>query len=162
MKELYSPAFSIKAILERKGWIDIPAYGVSMYPFIKEGDICRFIPLDSSASFKKGDIFLFQSEDGRLVGHRYIRSFMKDQVLYHSFKGDTNVQFDPPVLTSQLIGKLDRIKKRSWHVRTDGMTASGWGKLVFSFPFIPRLCKKILLYWNQFRAAVKEQSHGSR
>lgn len=157
-----SVASNIKAILEKKGWIDIPAYGVSMLPLIREGDVCRFIPLSAAGSLQKGDIFLFQTEDGHLVGHRYCRSFVKEQVLYHSFKGDTNVQFDPPVLTDQLIGKLDVIKKRSWKLHAEGRFMKGWSKLVFAYPILPRLFKTYSYYWNRLFTFHKEQSNESR
>lgn len=157
-----SIASNIKVILEKKGWVDIPARGVSMLPLIEEGDVCRFTPLSAASSLQKGEIFLFQSEDGRIIGHRYFHSFVKEQNLYHIFKGDTNVQFDPPVLPDQVIGKLVVIKKRGLKLHTDGRLVKGWSRLILTLPLLPRLFKASFYYWNRVRVLNEEQSNETR
>lgn len=114
MEERSLPFSGIKYLLQKQGWVDIPSSGVSMYPLIKEGDICRFIPLGSK-ELKKGDVVLFVSNQGQLIGHRYYENFVENGVLYYVCKGDTNISVDSPVLTSQLIGKLVCIKKRNFN-----------------------------------------------
>ncbi|MDQ0242582.1 signal peptidase [Bacillus fengqiuensis] len=151
MKEQYLPINSIKSLLEKKGWIDIPSSGVSMYPLIKQGDICRFVPLDSKSSLKKGEIILFACEDGRLIGHRYYGSFMEEGVSYYLFKGDTNVRPDPPVEKSRLIGKLAFIKKGKVNIRPDSMISQLWGTVVISLPALPRYCKRYMNFKSRLR-----------
>lgn len=160
MKEFNASAAGIKYVLEKKGWMDVPASGVSMYPLIKKGDICRFIALDPD-HIRKGDIILFLTNEGRLVGHRYYRSFIRNRIIYHTFRGDTNAQFDSPVMTGQCIGKLTRIKKGTWVLNQDGMLAKGWGRLVLIFPAFPRFCKRFLSLKNRFKFLSKEHPHAS-
>ncbi|RKD23154.1 hypothetical protein BEP19_13125 [Ammoniphilus oxalaticus] len=154
---------SIKSILAKKGWVDIPASGVSMFPLIKEGDICRFVPLSAELDLKKGDVYLFQTEDGQLIGHRYYHSFLKNQILFHAFKGDSNVQFDPPLSPEQLIGKLISIKKKRSVLKTGGRVTRIWTRFILSFPTVPVYCKKGFYYWRRLKeiASRKGQSNGS-
>ncbi len=160
MHEHNFPVAGIQYVIDKKGWIEVPASGVSMYPLIQAGDICRFIPLNPD-QIAKGDIILFLSNDGRLVGHRYHRSFIKERTLHHTFKGDTNFQYDSPVFTSQLIGRLVRINKRAWYLDPDGLLAKSWGRLIFAFPPLPRFCKRWLSWKNRFSASSKEHRHAS-
>lgn len=138
------PISSIKSILQKRGWIDIPSSGVSMYPLIKQGDICRFIPLESTRKLKKGDILLFVHEKGSLVGHRYYRQYVKDGETFFIFKGDTNALPDTPVKSSQIVGKLSLIKKGKLQFKPQGLLIKLWGIIVFTLPFLPRLCREYL------------------
>lgn len=160
MDKHHSMILGVKYMLEKNGQIDIPATGMSMYPFIQPGDVCGFVASDLD-QIKKGDIILFLTENGHLVGHRYHQSFIKHQTLYHTFKGDANFQFDSPVLTAQCIGKLAWVKKRRFVIYLDGMIAKWWCRLVFTFPALPRLSKKYLALKNRFRLSNKEYPHAS-
>jgi signal peptidase I len=142
---------NINRLIKKKGWIDIPSSGVSMYPLIKEGDVCRFIPIKSDNFFKKGEIILYISDEGQLVGHRYIQSIFEKSILYHVMKGDTNVFWDQPVENSQIIGKLEIIKKKKIHLRTQGIISKLWGSIVFALPALPRYCKHYLSLKRRLR-----------
>ncbi|MEI4828881.1 hypothetical protein WAX78_15420 [Bacillus sp. FJAT-53711] len=143
MEERSLPLSGIKYLLQKQGWVDIPSSGVSMYPLIKEGDICRFIPLGSE-ELKKGEVVLFVSNQGQLIGHRYYENFVENGVLYYVCKGDTNISVDSPVQISQLIGKLVCIKKKKFQLNSKGFIAQLWGGIVLTFPSLPRGCKKYL------------------
>ncbi|WP_440603800.1 S24/S26 family peptidase [Bacillus sp. GB_SG_008] len=143
MKEHSLPVSGIKYLLQKQGWVDIPSSGVSMYPLIKEGDICRFIPLGSK-EVKKGEVLLFVSNQGQLIGHRYYDNFVEKGVLYYVCKGDTNISVDSPIKKSQLIGKLVFIKKKKFQLNSQGFIAQLWGGIVLTFPSLPRGCKKYL------------------
>ncbi|MGF9965382.1 S24/S26 family peptidase [Bacillus rhizoplanae] len=144
MEELSLQVSGIKYLLQKQGWVDLPSSGVSMYPLIKEGDICRFISLDCNETLRKGEVVLFVSDQGQLIGHRYYYTFVENGVLYYVCKGDTNVSFDSPVTTSQLIGKLVYIKKKKFQRNAQGFIARLWGFIVLAFPILPRGCKKYL------------------
>lgn len=144
MKEHSLPVSGIKYLLQKQGWVDIPSSGVSMYPLIKEGDICRFIPLGSNETLKKGEVLLFVSNQGQLIGHRYYNNFVENGVLYYVCKGDTNISVDSPIKKSQLIGKLVFIKKKKFQLNSQGFIAQLWGGIVLTFPSLPRGCKKYL------------------
>lgn len=146
---------NINHIMKKRGWIDIPSFGVSMYPLIKEGDVCRFIPLRNDDNLKAGDIVLYITEEGQLVGHRYLHSFIQDGVRYYVLKGDTNVFWDHPIESSQIIGKLEYIKKRRNLIRNQGTIFRIWGKIVLILPIFPRLCKQYLSLQQRIKVHMK-------
>ena len=47
-----------KSVIRKNEYLDLPAEGTSMFPFIQEGDICRFCECDP-LRLKKGDVVLF-------------------------------------------------------------------------------------------------------
>jgi signal peptidase I len=130
----------IKQFLIQRGWIDIPANGTSMYPLIKEGNVCRFTPLDPAEPLKKGDIILYLSDHGQLIGHRYSHHYVEGDSRCYIFKGDTNALPDPPVKETQLIGKLTSIKKGIFRLNQTGVLARFWGAVCFALPMIPKYC----------------------
>ncbi|MFP3123384.1 S24/S26 family peptidase [Ectobacillus funiculus] len=156
MKESNFLIADIKCLLEKKGWIDIPSSGVSMYPLIEEGDICRFIPLNSEKDLKKGEIILFASDKGQLIGHRYCYTFFENGVPYYVLKGDTNVSSDPPVTDVHLIGKLAMIKKKKFQLDFQGIVARMWTYIVFALPALPRYCKRYLYRKTKLRSQDRE------
>ncbi len=136
-------ASSIKYILNQKGWIEIPASGASMYPIIRDGDICRFEKIREVA-FTNRDILLFHSSNGQLVGHRFSHHYTHNGVTYYIFKGDTNYTTDSPITSNELIGRLTLIKKKLIPIRSDGWLASLWTCLISQFPLLPVYCKRFL------------------
>ncbi|MFD0771240.1 hypothetical protein ACFQZ1_21070 [Bacillus sp. CGMCC 1.60114] len=151
MEECSLQISGIKYLLQKQGWVDIPSSGVSMYPLIKEGDICRFVPLGSK-ELRKGEVVLFVSNQGQLVGHRYYDNFVENGVLYYKCKGDTNVSVDSPVKKSQLIGKLVCIKKKKFQLNCDGFIARLWRCIVLTLPSLPRWCRKYLYLWTRLKS----------
>jgi signal peptidase I len=133
----------IKTFLRSKGWFDLPSSGMSMYPLIQQGDVCRFIPIAAADSLKKGDVLLYQSGDGRLIGHRYFRSFTRNNKRYYLLKGDTNDTCDPPITEQQLVGKLLYIKRRKHTINIESSFVKLWTFIVLSYPILPKYCKKV-------------------
>lgn len=151
-----SAILGLKHLIKKYGSVDIPSNGVSMYPLIQQGDVCRFIPIHPKEELNKGDIILFVSDEGLLVGHRYCGSYLENGIRYYIFKGDTNVMMDPPVMDCQLIGKLTLIKKKRFCLYPDGIISKLWGKLIFVIPILPRYCKKYLHYKEKMILLMKE------
>jgi signal peptidase len=149
--------FGIKHLLKKKGWVDIPSNGNSMYPLIKEGNICRFISIKEK--LVRGDIILYLSEEGHLVGHRYLHSYVENGALYHIFKGDTNFSPDPPVNENQLIGKLAWIKKKHLCFQAKGLLANWWGAVVLTLPVLPRFCKRFRYSNSKVGSRNKRRHH---
>lgn len=129
--------------MQRHGWINLPADGNSMFPFIQKGDICKFIVCDPSR-LRKGDIVLFQSSNGLLVGHRFYRVMIIDNQIQYQCKGDTNLGTDEPIHREQIIGKLISVQK-SWITfdETD-VSATVWKKIIVSFPHVSAMLRKYL------------------
>ncbi len=137
---------SIKYLLNKNGWIEIPASGTSMYPLITDGDICRFEPIKEEG-FTHKDILLFCSSDGQLIGHRFSHNHIHDGIEYYICKGDTNYVTDTPITNNQLIGRLIVIKKKQLHLYADGWPVRFWGWLISQFPLLPIYCKRF--FWRK-------------
>lgn len=146
---------NINRIMKKKGWIDIPSFGVSMYPLIKEGDVCRFTSINGADNIKEGDIILYVTEEGQLVGHRYLHFFNQDGIRYYVLKGDTNVFWDHPIKSSQMIGKVEYIRKRKLLIRAQGFISKIWGNIAITLPIMPRLCKQYLSLHQRIKIHMK-------
>lgn len=131
-------SYLVKKIMEQQGCINIPAIGTSMYPNIKEGDSCRFVTCNLSY-LSKGDIVLFESQEGKLVAHRFISRKQDDKGSFYLFKGDTNLRLDDVIRPSSIIGKLETIKKGNRIIESTSFLNKLWGRLVVSLPFLSRL-----------------------
>ena len=133
----------IKEVMDKKGWMDLPAEGMSMYPLINEGNRCRFVTL-KDATIEKGDIILFQNSSGQLVAHRFLCiEFCGNQVKY-LFKGDTNLGCDELVSEEQMIGKLVKIRKENVTLSLSHPLAKVWSKLILQFRFISSFLQLLL------------------
>ncbi|MCQ6277203.1 hypothetical protein JMM81_20220 [Bacillus sp. V3B] len=144
----------LKNALKRDGFIQLPAVGDSMFPFIRQDDLCRFEVCDPSR-LKKGQIILFYSQTGQLVAHRFY--YRKDirSVLHFVFKGDTNLGFDLPVQADQLIGKLMIIEKYPATIGVNNFSVRIWGRLILTFPVLSGLLRKYLNWRQSFQHWVK-------
>jgi signal peptidase I len=121
--------------VQSEGYIDLPAYGNSMYPFIQKGDVCRFTLADPSKLIK-GDIVLFHSLTGQLIAHRLTNTKEFDGNRLFLLKGDTNLGFDQPIEERQIIGLLTYIQKGDKRIHMKGFSASFWGWLILSLPIL--------------------------
>ncbi len=133
----------LKQLVQENGSIEIPAKGNSMYPFIQEDDPCLFIECQPSL-LKKGDVALFYTSSGQLVGHRLIRTEWQNGQRYYTFKGDTNLGMDVPVVESAIIGKLVHVKKKKVILDVDHIPAVVWRWLILSFPFLSGILRQYL------------------
>jgi signal peptidase I len=130
----------IKSRVDSTGFINLPASGNSMFPFIQKGDLCRFISVNSD-QLTRGDIVLYHSLTGQLVAHRLLSmKKLKGKRLF-ILKGDTNLGMDQPVEEQQIIGVLDSIKRVNKIVHMRGMFVRLWGTWILSFPILSGLLR---------------------
>ena len=101
----------LKITLKRDGFIQLPALGDSMFPLIRQDDLCQFAVCEP-ARLKKGEVVLFYSRTGQLVAHRFYHKKDIEGIPYFVFKGDTNLGFDFPIQANQIVGKLTIIDKQ--------------------------------------------------
>lgn len=131
--------------IKKNGWLDLPAQGFSMYPYIREGNICRFTPHEPSL-LKKGDIVLFYSLTGQLIAHRLCKTIVEGGERFFLFKGDSNLGFDELVRETQIIGKLVHIQGRGLQI--ENFLAIVYGRLILYFPFLSRIFR---MYISKFK-----------
>ncbi|MGM7721194.1 signal peptidase I [Metabacillus sp. Hm71] len=139
--------------MQKYGWMDLPSYGTSMYPFIQKGNICRFVEFNEK-TVKKGDVLLYHSESGQLIAHRFLRKKQINNQPYYVLKGDTNLCSDEPVRQEQIIGKLVTINRLNKKIYNDDYTAILWSNLILSFP----LMSKVLSAYLSFKAPNRTRS----
>lgn len=132
-----------KQTINKNGWIELPSTGNSMFPLIRQGNICRFSACDPSA-IKKGDIILYWSSTGRLIAHRFYKTASQSGKIFYIFKGDTNLGFDELIEEKQLLGKLIIINRKNKKVSPDRLIPFLWGKLIIFFPLLSAILRKYL------------------
>jgi signal peptidase len=125
----------VSKVLKKYRLIDLPAQGTSMFPLIKEGDICTFRSCDPS-KLKKGDIVLFFSSESKLVAHRFYQSKRIDNEQLFLFKGDSNIKEDHPITREHIIGKLAFIKRKRKKISITQFQYEIWSKAILLFPII--------------------------
>ncbi|WP_077623675.1 signal peptidase I [Sediminibacillus massiliensis] len=125
----------IKEIIKKRGWVELPAQGTSMFPVIQEGDICRFVSCETK-NLQKGDIILFQDSTGKLVTHRYVKSYEELNEQFYLFKGDTNLGLDAPIAKDKIIGKLFLIKKKKTVKKASSLSLVVWGAVIIRCPIV--------------------------
>jgi signal peptidase len=141
VEEDNSPVAIVREVLFKRGCIDLPSQGNSMYPLIKEGDICRFSSCDPS-ELKKRDIILFSTPSNNLVAHRLIH--IEDSC--YLFKGDANLQFDPAINQSYILGKLIYIKRNDRKLYLDTFPLIVWGHFIQAVPVVSSFIRLYLKY----------------
>ena len=87
--------------------VEIPAFGLSMFPFLLPGTIIR-IKRCKLSQVNKGDIILF-TRDNKIVLHRCIK---RDNNMIYT-KGDSLVKSDTPFSFDNYLGKLIAYKRRN-------------------------------------------------
>lgn len=109
MNEL-TPVMS--AVIKRTGRIELPSAGISMYPLIKEGNVSTFIAVRRE-ELKIGDICLFVTIQGSLIGHRLHSVKLDGDQEWFIFKGDTCFEQDDPVPFTSIIGRWSGVRRNS-------------------------------------------------
>lgn len=146
--EAQHTAWLIHRTVEKKGRIELPAHGQSMFPFIQKDDLCTFASCPAS-SLKKGDIALYTAENGQLIAHRFIKPVFQGHQALFIFKGDTNLLPDTPVSAEKIIGRLTGIRKTRAKIRLTHLLGQRWSRLVIDYPIVSRCLKKYLVLKNR-------------
>ena len=125
----------MKQIIAKKGWIEIPAHGSSMYPLIQDGNICRFHPIQEK-TIGIGDIILFHSTFGELIAHRLRAIIHQHNQCLYLCKGDANLGADELIEVKQLIGVLYSIRKSKKDIYMTNLYVTLWKQIILKLPLI--------------------------
>jgi len=119
---------ALRAVLET--WVEtdrehlVPASGTSMLPLIHEGDM--LLVVHHVRRWRRGDVMVFRSPDG-LIAHRVLHIKRTGGQTVLLTKGDNAPRIDPPVVASQIVGRVVRIDKANGV--TIDITAAPWQML---------------------------------
>ena len=101
---------AVMEALRRRGRTVVRVQGRSMYPTLRNGMRVEVQPV-AFDELAIGDLVVFH--DGRsIVCHRLIRK--AHRLLY--LKGDTNLWADPPVIWSQVLGRVSRLVDHEFRI----------------------------------------------
>lgn len=125
-----------RLLLEQNASLRFQAYGHSMYPTIRHGDI---ILVEPAKQVKVGDVAFFRITRGRVIAHRVMGTVFRDGQRFFQTKGDASRKPDGLVSDKQLLGKVVRVERakggRRKEVRLDGALGRWTGLLWARFPF---------------------------
>jgi signal peptidase I len=114
----------MKDILERGASFRFSAGGLSMAPFIRDGDVVTIEPLKHGLSY--GGVYAFiYPESGKLIVHRLIGRKNGKFI----FKGDNNIEAENNVPLENVLGKVVRMERGKMNVRF----GLGMERIVISF-----------------------------
>ena len=105
-------------ILSNGGALSFKAYGSSMTPFIKSGDVISVEPVAEN-SLTVGTIVLCKSSQTRAVAHRVVKRHVKNGQIFFTLKGDALLRPDQTVTIEQVMGKITGIKRDTRIIRFD-------------------------------------------
>ena len=100
-----------RELLGRGALLRFRAYGSSMHPFIRNGDILTIEPLKEKSP-SVGDIIFYRGTDNTLTAHRLIKIENTDGNTILITKGDSHRYTDTPFKAEQVIGRVVRIENQ--------------------------------------------------
>lgn len=110
----------LEAILEKGQHVRFRAGGMSMFPFILNGDVATIAPLDRRG-LRPGDIVAFlHPSSNSLTLHRLI-GVEND---YYEIRGDSAMQPDGKIPLDNILGKVIRVERKGRDVRM-GVVSGG-------------------------------------
>ncbi|MBI5374942.1 MAG: signal peptidase I [Candidatus Schekmanbacteria bacterium] len=137
-----------RSILQKGLPLRFKAFGSSMHPFVKHGDIVVIEPLKSEGC-RVGDIVLFQDRSGRMRLHRVIRKKKDESFIV---KGDALEFTDGTVREENIYGKMLSVERNgvtveynSLKMRANGLALALLSPLSFVIYPVVKKIKKIFL-----------------
>jgi len=95
----------------------LPVSGVSMRPFLYDGDMVLVSPYNDQ--LEQGDLIVYQAS-GLLITHRVLHIIHSDKKgATFITKGDNSIVPDPPIKSSAIIGKVVAIRRKNHEMRLD-------------------------------------------
>ena len=124
--------------------IRIYPQGTSMFPLLTEKRDSVILSPCTDHRFHKGDLLLYQRENGLLILHRLCR--IKKDGFY--FVGDNQTQIEGPVLQKQVVAIATKITRKNHTFRTNHILYVLYGRIWLLFrpirPYIAKIAKKLI------------------
>lgn len=129
--------------IERRGRIELPSFGISMYPLIQQGNVSAFVKI-SPSQLRVGDICLFMTQQELMVAHRLVSISTKDGCVAYTFKGDTSYMPDDPVTFDHIIGRFEGVKRDGIWMPANHWRAKAIGWLAMHMPKYPGIMTRYI------------------
>ncbi len=111
-------------ILARGEALKFKAYGSSMLPFIKDGDVLTVRPVENGY-WSVGQIVFYQSKDQNLLAHRIIRITFSDGNWRLGVRGDAMKAIAEEISEDQILGYVIDRQRNNKSVKMD----RGWWRI---------------------------------
>jgi len=105
-------------ILQAGHRLRFQAYGSSMRPFIRAGDILE-IERSGKSTIQRGDILLFRRSDSKLSAHRVVDIRIEGAQQLYVTMGDALYQPDGVIRQDQVLGRVVLYEREGKSVRLD-------------------------------------------
>lgn len=105
------------------------ARGVSMRPFIRDGDLLEIRLLPSQA-IRRGDILLYRTTSARSLVHRVTRVRSQGGTRQFLLHGDAVLQADGWVEPGQVLGRVERVEREGERLKVEGKYVSKPAKVI--------------------------------
>jgi signal peptidase I len=114
-------------VLRTFGQVRLRVFGTSMVPSILPGDlIC--VQRAGVSEISTGEIVLYL-RDGRMFAHRVLDLVRGGNDALLITRGDRLCQNDPPVSSSELLGRVTSLARGNFQ-RRPAIRLNGWGRLI--------------------------------
>jgi ATP-binding cassette subfamily B protein len=146
-----------ETLLDENHTLSIRMKGYSMYPTLKAGDI-GMLDKCSPEELKIGDIVVFKAHD-KLIAHRLIEVFHKDEVRMFMTKGDKNCYKDAPFTDEMLMGKITSFQRGNRTIKTDSRRMKFQRFLSLRVPNLTIPFYNVFLRLNNRFVSLKSGTH---
>lgn len=135
---LYEITPIMREVLDGGGRVKLSPRGVSMLPFIREerDEVTLTKP---SAPYRKGDVFLYEREDGNLVLHRLVGRNKNGLI----FRGDNQLHKEFAVAPQTLIGLVSSVHRKGREVERDSLLFYWFRALALPCCLFTKILRKI-------------------
>jgi len=135
----------VAEVLEQFGAARVRAFGSSMLPTVWAGDEL-VVRRQATEAVRRGDLVLFR-RDGRLFAHRVVGACGTALVT----KGDALAEPDPPLATTEVLGRVQEINRDGRRIRLDSLRQRLWAHLApwvgVVLPLTPRTVRTAARRW---------------
>jgi signal peptidase I len=146
-----------KALADSGATFRVEVRGLSMYPFLKDGDVVEVAPVQIG-EVELGDVVFFRSGD-RLLTHRVVEIVVDDRGTHLRTRGDSFRQEDPPISEADLVGLVTVVcrlrRKRDHTIRLDRGLTRWLGVLMARSRIVHRWIRRLVRVVKRGENVVK-------
>jgi len=137
-------------ILRSGNSIRFQAFGSSMLPWIKDGDMLTIQPL-AKDEIRVGQVVFYTSAGKRPIVHRVIRVQLKGALRIIAARGDASPASEEEILSEHVLGHVVRIRRGSKVIQLD---RNLWWRLSRKWPAFLRLTYFLVRFQRRFKRYV--------
>jgi signal peptidase I len=139
--------------------IRFKAYGSSMLPWIKDGDLLTIQPFDEK-EIRVGHVVLYPSAAQRPIVHRAIRIHHKGAHRIIVLRGDASPKSEEQIQAEKVLGRVVRIHRGSKAIEVDHNV---WWRLASKWPRFLHVTYLLIRLQKRFRRYIvlspREHNH---